>query len=104
MVNATTITDWLELSDCNVTHWLMVLLGCVAAMSEGMGLSGKTRHNGLIHLCYNVLTSKCCCPDPPSAPTPAPTQSAPSDDEATANTELTSKSVTKRVTRSTTST
>ena len=104
MVNATTITDWLELSDCNVTHWLMVLLGCVAAMSEGMGLSGKTRHNGLIHLFYNVLTSKCCCPEPPSASPAGATQNAPSDDEVTANTELTSKSVTKRVTRSTATT
>lgn len=109
MVNVTSITDWLELSDCNVTHWFMVLLGCVAAMSEGMGISKKTRHNGLVHLAYNLLTSKCCCPDPPSLseeakadPTPAATDADDeTDTEETLGVELTSKHVTKRATRST---
>lgn len=77
MVNSTAVLEWLELSDCNVTHWLMVLLGCVAAMSEGMGISKKTRHNGILHLCYNILTSKCCCPDP--VPPASPTASRPVD-------------------------
>lgn len=118
MVNVTSITDWLELSDCNVTHWLMVLLGCVAAMSEGMGISKKTRHNGLVHLAYNILTSKCCCPDPPplaeeskvhtDTADPGPDQvdvDTDADDETdaeeTLGVELTSKHVTKRATRST---
>lgn len=78
MVNSTAVLEWLELSDCNVTHWLMVLLGCVAAMSEGMGISKKTRHNGILHLCYNILTSKCCCPDP-VPPAASPTVSRPVD-------------------------
>lgn len=81
MVNSTAVLEWLELSDCNVTHWFMVLLGCVAAMSEGMGISKKTRHNGILHLCYNILTSKCCCPDPVPPASPAASRPADTDDE-----------------------
>ena len=110
MVNVTAVAEWFQLSDCNVTHWFMVLLGCVAAMSEGMGVSKRTRHNGLLHLIYNIATSKCCCPTPvPMATTVPPVPPVPpvgdaggEDTEATetAEVELTSKDVTRRVTRS----
>ena len=119
MVNVTAVAEWFQLSDCNVTHWFMVLLGCVAAMSEGMGVSKRTRHNGLLHLIYNIATSKCCCPTPvpmattvppvppvPSVPTVPPVPPVPpagaagAEDTETTEVELTSKDVTRRVTRS----
>lgn len=116
MVNVTAVAEWFQLSDCNVTHWFMVLLGCIAAMSEGMGVSKRTRHNGLLHLIYNIATSKCCCPTPvpmattvppvptvPTGPTGPPIDDAGVEDTETTETaevELTSKDVTRRVIRS----
>ncbi len=107
MVNVTAVAEWFQLSDCNVTHWFMVLLGCVAAMSEGMGVSKRTRHNGLLHLIYNIATSKCCCPTPvpmaTTVPPVPPVGDAGGEDTETTETaevELTSKDVTRRVTRS----
>jgi len=101
MVNVTALAEWFQLSDCNVTHWFMVLLGCIAAMSEGMGVSKRTRHNGLIHLIYNIATSKCCCPRPVPMAAEVPPVDGAEDTETTetAEVELTSKDVTRRVTR-----
>ena len=79
--------DALELSDCNLTHWLLVAMGCVAAMSEGMGISKKTRHNGLLHLLYNIFTSKCCCPDTSQLQKYAEKSDDEEDDDASADDE-----------------